>query len=149
MNHSIDDIGPAVAQLAAWRDRVGRAGRVEVTLGAGVPGLDELHRYAAAGVDRVLVRPWRDRETWWMGCAGTPARSSTPSDWYRRNHRAHAYEAFGALRIERPEAGVLKIVLDGPGLNAVGPQAHRELADVWRTVDRDPDTAVAVLTGAG
>jgi enoyl-CoA hydratase len=59
------------------------------------------------------------------------------------------YDDFTALRIERPEPGVLKIVLDGPGLNAVGPVAHRELADVWRTVERDPDTRVAVLTGAG
>jgi enoyl-CoA hydratase len=59
------------------------------------------------------------------------------------------YDNFTALRIERPEPGVVKIVLDGPGLNAVGPVAHRELADIWRTVDRDPDTRVAVLTGAG
>ena len=59
------------------------------------------------------------------------------------------YEAFTALRFEHPAPGVVKIVLDGPGLNAVGPQLHRELADVWLAVDRDPDTRVALLTGAG
>jgi len=62
---------------------------------------------------------------------------------------ADPYEAFTALRFEHPAPGVVKIVLDGPGLNAVGPQLHRELADVWLTVDRDPDTRVALLTGAG
>jgi len=59
------------------------------------------------------------------------------------------YEAFPSLRCERPEPGILRIVLDGPGLNAVGPQMHRDLADVWLAVDRDPDVRVAVLQGAG
>ena len=38
---------------------------------------------------------------------------------------------------------------DAPGLNAVTPAVHRELADVWLAVDRDPDTRVALLRGAG
>jgi enoyl-CoA hydratase len=44
---------------------------------------------------------------------------------------------------------VLRIVLDAPNLNAVGPDAHRDLADVWLTIDRDPDVRVALMTGAG
>jgi enoyl-CoA hydratase len=59
------------------------------------------------------------------------------------------YDAFPHLRFDRPAAGVLRITLDGPGLNAVDHDVHRELADVWRAVDRDPDTNVAVLQGAG
>jgi enoyl-CoA hydratase len=59
------------------------------------------------------------------------------------------YDAFPNLRFERPEPGVLQIVLDGPGLNAVDHQVHRQLADVWLTVDRDPDVRVALLSGAG
>jgi enoyl-CoA hydratase/carnithine racemase len=59
------------------------------------------------------------------------------------------YDAYPNLTFERPADGILKIVLDGPNLNAVGPDLHRELADVWLTVDRDPDTKVALLTGAG
>ncbi|MEN8159817.1 MAG: enoyl-CoA hydratase/isomerase family protein [Myxococcota bacterium] len=59
------------------------------------------------------------------------------------------YADFPSLRFERPETGILRIVLDAPGLNAVGPQMHRDLADVWLAVDRDPDTRVAVLCGAG
>jgi enoyl-CoA hydratase len=59
------------------------------------------------------------------------------------------YEAFPNLSFDRPAAGVLRITLDGPGLNAVNPALHRELADVWLTVDRDPDVNVALLQGAG
>jgi enoyl-CoA hydratase len=59
------------------------------------------------------------------------------------------YAAFASLKFDRPEAGVLRIVLDAPNLNAVGPQAHRDLADVWMTIDRDPDVRVALFTGAG
>src|SRR5256885_10837944 len=59
------------------------------------------------------------------------------------------YDAFPNLQFERPAPGVLRITLDGPGLNAVGPDVHRELADVWLAVDRDPETNVALLQGAG
>ena len=59
------------------------------------------------------------------------------------------YAEFSDLAFDRPADGVLRITLDAPGLNAVGPSAHRQLADVWRTVDRDPDARVALLRGAG
>jgi enoyl-CoA hydratase len=59
------------------------------------------------------------------------------------------YDAFPHLRFDRPAERVLRITLDGPGLNAVDHDVHRELADVWLAVDRDPDTHVAVLQGAG
>ncbi len=58
-------------------------------------------------------------------------------------------DAFPHLRFDRPADGVLRITLDAPGLNAVDHAMHRELADVWLTVDRDPDVAVALLQGAG
>jgi enoyl-CoA hydratase len=59
------------------------------------------------------------------------------------------YASFPGLGFDRPADGVLRITLDGPGLNAVGPSVHRELADVWLAVDRDRDTRVAILRGAG
>ncbi len=59
------------------------------------------------------------------------------------------YDAYPGLTVDRPSDGVLRITLDAPGLNAVGPDVHRELADIWRTVDRDADTRVALLRGAG
>ncbi len=60
-----------------------------------------------------------------------------------------SYEEFSELAIDRPAPGVLRITLDAPGLNAVNEVAHRQLADVWLTVDRDPDTNVVLLRGAG
>src|ERR1700722_15330839 len=59
------------------------------------------------------------------------------------------YDAFPGLTFDRPAEGVLRITMDAPGLNAVSPAVHRELADVWLSVDRDPDTRVALLRGAG
>jgi enoyl-CoA hydratase len=59
------------------------------------------------------------------------------------------YDRFPTLRCERPEDGILHIILDGPGLNSVSPQGHLDLADIWTVVDRDPDTRVAVISGAG
>ncbi len=48
-----------------------------------------------------------------------------------------------------PAIGVLRITFDAPGLNSVGPDAHREIADLWLTVDKDADVRVAILQGAG
>ncbi|QYG94872.1 enoyl-CoA hydratase/isomerase family protein [Iamia sp. SCSIO 61187] len=59
------------------------------------------------------------------------------------------YADFPDLTFDRPADGVLRITLDGPGLNAVDRAVHRQLADVWLAVDRDPDTNVALLRGAG
>jgi enoyl-CoA hydratase len=59
------------------------------------------------------------------------------------------YDAFPSLTFEHPDPGILRVVLDGPGLNAVDHEVHRELADVWLTIDRDPDVRVAMIAGAG
>ncbi|MGK2929485.1 MAG: enoyl-CoA hydratase/isomerase family protein [Acidimicrobiales bacterium] len=59
------------------------------------------------------------------------------------------YTDFTELHFDRPADGVLQITLDAPGLNSVNAAMHRQLADVWLTVDRDPDTNVALLRGAG
>jgi enoyl-CoA hydratase len=59
------------------------------------------------------------------------------------------YAAFPSLTFERPEPGILRIVLDAPGLNAVGPEMHRELSMVWTEIDRDPGVNVALIRGAG
>ena len=44
---------------------------------------------------------------------------------------------------------MLRITLDGPGLNSVNHAVHRQLADVWRAVDEDDETNTVVLRGAG
>jgi enoyl-CoA hydratase len=59
------------------------------------------------------------------------------------------YGEFPHLQFDRPAERVLRITLDAPGLNAVDANVHRELADVWLAVDRDPHVNVALLQGAG
>jgi len=56
---------------------------------------------------------------------------------------------FPSLRFDEPAEHVLRITLDGPGLNAVDASVHRDLADVWTAVDREPRVRVALLAGAG
>src|SRR3954451_20242394 len=60
-----------------------------------------------------------------------------------------AYDAFDGLTIDRPADGVLRITMDAPGLNAENAAMQRQLADIWLAIDRDPETRVALLTGAG
>ncbi len=56
---------------------------------------------------------------------------------------------YPTLKFDRPADRVLRITLDGPGLNSVSVDGHRELANVWRDVDADLEINVAVLQGAG
>jgi enoyl-CoA hydratase len=60
------------------------------------------------------------------------------------------YAEFTSLELDRPDAWILRITLSTPGkLNAVGHEAHGHLANVWRAVDRDPETRVVLVRGAG
>ncbi|MGI9595686.1 MAG: enoyl-CoA hydratase/isomerase family protein [Acidimicrobiales bacterium] len=60
------------------------------------------------------------------------------------------YEQFPGLRIDQPEPGILRIILDTPGkLNSVDAVKHANLADVWTVINRDPDTKVVVVHGEG
>lgn len=54
------------------------------------------------------------------------------------------------LKFARPRSRVLEIILSNPGkLNALDAAGHRELAEVWRDVERDAETAVVLLRGEG
>ncbi|CDO88068.1 enoyl-CoA hydratase [Mycobacterium triplex] len=59
------------------------------------------------------------------------------------------YDEFPSLRFEHGDNGVLTVVLDAPGLNSVGPQMHRDLADVWPAINRDPDVRAVLIRGEG
>jgi probable F420-dependent oxidoreductase len=59
MNHTLEQIPAAATRIAQLREAAGRPGDVEITLGGGGTELDELKRFADAGVGRVLVRPWQ------------------------------------------------------------------------------------------
>jgi enoyl-CoA hydratase len=64
-------------------------------------------------------------------------------------HSRVDYDEFPSLRIESSENGVLHLVLDAPGLNSVGPQMHRDLADIWPAIGRDPDVRAVLVRGEG
>lgn len=59
------------------------------------------------------------------------------------------YAGFTELVVDRPEPGVVRVTLDGPSMNAVGPEGHRELAEIWPVIERDPTARVALIRGAG
>ena len=63
------------------------------------------------------------------------------------------YDEFPSLRIERADEsgqeGVLHLILDAPGLNSVGPQLHRDLADIWPAIKHDPHVRVVLVRGEG
>src|SRR5215212_1322453 len=60
------------------------------------------------------------------------------------------YDDFPSLRFDRPaDDGVLHVVLEAPGLNSVGPQMHRDLADVWPAIDRDESIRAVLVRGEG
>ncbi len=59
------------------------------------------------------------------------------------------YGEFTSLEVDRPEDWILRITLRTAGkLNAVGAEAHAQLASIWQTVDRDADTRVVLVRGA-
>jgi enoyl-CoA hydratase len=60
------------------------------------------------------------------------------------------YPDYTQLTFERREKGVLLITLNRPEkYNAVNEGMHGELARVWMDISADPQTRVAVVTGAG
>src|SRR3982751_6902286 len=60
------------------------------------------------------------------------------------------YSSYQDLKIRRLEPGILEIVMGEEGkLATATARAHAEMARVWLDVDRDPQTRVAILRGAG
>jgi len=60
------------------------------------------------------------------------------------------YADYQHLAFEHRPNGVLLVTLNRPEvLNAANARLHWELTQVWLTVDADPETRVALVTGAG
>ena len=60
------------------------------------------------------------------------------------------YATYQRLTFERHDPGILLITINRPErFNATDETLHTELANVWLDVNADPDTKVAVITGAG
>jgi alkanesulfonate monooxygenase SsuD/methylene tetrahydromethanopterin reductase-like flavin-dependent oxidoreductase (luciferase family) len=58
VNHGLADLpGPGI-RLRELAQSAGRAGPIEITLGADVATLDDLAGYARTGVTSLIVRPW-------------------------------------------------------------------------------------------
>ena len=63
---------------------------------------------------------------------------------------ADRFAAYERLTLKRHPEGILEIVMGAPGkLSTADHVLHRELAEVWRDVDADPETRVAILRGEG
>src|ERR1700691_5083226 len=64
------------------------------------------------------------------------------------------YAHYQSLRLRRHPHGILEVIMSGEGANksalaTADANMHRELADIWRDIDRDPDTRVALIRGEG
>ena len=60
------------------------------------------------------------------------------------------YSSYKDLKIRRLEPGILEIAMGEEGkLSTATARLHKELADVWLDVDRDPETRVVILRGVG
>src|SRR5579862_8061647 len=60
------------------------------------------------------------------------------------------YAEYKDLKIRRLETGILEIAMGEEGkLSTATARLHKELADVWLDVDRDPETRVVILRGIG
>jgi len=58
--------------------------------------------------------------------------------------------SFEYVRIEHAGGGVALVTLERPEvLNAANVTMHRELSEIWATLDADDSVAVSVVTGAG
>ncbi|MCA2223745.1 enoyl-CoA hydratase/isomerase family protein [Nonomuraea aurantiaca] len=59
-------------------------------------------------------------------------------------------DAYEKLKIDTPADGVLRITISEPRRrNAVDMTGHRELAEIWRDVDRDDSVRAVVVRGEG
>jgi len=61
------------------------------------------------------------------------------------------YSEYRELHVRRLEPGILEIVMgeEGGKLSITTARMHGEMARIWLDIDRDPETRVAILRGAG
>lgn len=60
------------------------------------------------------------------------------------------YNQYKFLLCDRLQPGILKITLNRPEqLNAISPELHTELSQIWRDVAHDSETRCVLFTGAG
>ncbi|HEU5283177.1 MAG TPA: enoyl-CoA hydratase, partial [Burkholderiales bacterium] len=61
-----------------------------------------------------------------------------------------SFSEYKTLKLSRPERGILEIAMGELGrLSVADAHGHRELTEIWREVDADPETSVAIIRGIG
>lgn len=80
MGHTPDSAAAIVEELRALRVAAGReAEPFEVTIGGALPAPDDVAVWARAGVDRMIVTPWRSTKDAIASCQEFAARFELPS----------------------------------------------------------------------
>jgi len=64
------------------------------------------------------------------------------------------YQKYSALQLHHHAGGILEVVMGASQsanrkLSTADHNLHRELADIWRTIDDDPSVKVAIIRGEG
>lgn len=62
------------------------------------------------------------------------------------------YAGYQSLKLRRHPEGVLELIMgakDASGKLTADHRLHRELADIWRDIDTDPETRVVLIRGEG
>src|SRR3546814_15641993 len=61
-----------------------------------------------------------------------------------------AYDRYSFIKVEVDDNGVGTVTMNEPDkLNAIGPEQHREIEDIWLDLARDESIRTIVFTGAG
>lgn len=61
----------------------------------------------------------------------------------------YQYPEYESLKLDRPADRILRITMSRGKMNAMDFDMHHAISEIWRHVEEDPDTSVAILTGAG
>jgi enoyl-CoA hydratase len=59
------------------------------------------------------------------------------------------YPAYESLKLDYPAERVLRITMSRGKVNAMNYRLHKDIASIWRLVDRDMDVNAAIVTGEG
>lgn len=59
------------------------------------------------------------------------------------------YPPIASIKLDRPADRVLRITMSRGAMNAMDFEMHHGMAEIWRLIDTDPDTSVAIVTGEG
>lgn len=62
---------------------------------------------------------------------------------------SQVYDKYQSLQFDWPAERILRITMVNPGrLNSADERMHRELSEVWRDVDADPNVSAVIIRGA-